>query len=101
MAYNYTDLTLQMKIDPQWLADGGTVYVGLVPDTGTSIEVTTTSLNPSEGIIVATVPQNQSKNLHGVVRVQCNGFLNGARWATEKKLIYVGENTIERTLTNA
>lgn len=99
MAYNYTDLTLQMKIDPQWLADGGTVYVGLVPDTGSAVEVTTTSFNQEDGIIVATLTQNQSKNLHGVVRVQANGFLNGARWATEKKLMYVGENTIGRVIS--
>ena len=98
MAYNYTDLTVIMTIDPSWLADGGTVYVGLESIGGNAVEVTTTDYNPTTGVIVATFPQNVTAQLGGVSWVQCNGFLNGARWASEKRKIFIGTNTIRRAI---
>ena len=101
MAYTYTDLTLKMKIDPRWLEDGGTVYVGLEPSTGTAIEVTTTEFDTNTGIITVTLTQAQTAQLNGITTVQVNGFLDGARWATEKVVIRVDQNVIRRVISNA
>ena len=101
MAYTYTDLTLKLKIPPQWLADADEVYVGLQPNNGEAVEVTTSDFSTETGIISVTLTQAQSAKLFGVVQVQANGFLDGARWATEKKPIYVDQNTIRRVISNA
>lgn len=101
MAYTYTDLTIKMKIDPAWLADNGTIYVGLQPTHGTTVEVTASSVDLSTGIITAELTQAQSATLFGRVWVQANGFLDGARWATEAVPITIRKNTIERVISNA
>lgn len=98
MAYNYTDLTVIMTIDPKWLADGGTVYAGLEGLGGNAVEVETTTYNTETGAIVADFTQAQTSQIQGVAYVQCNGFLNGKRWASEKKKIFVGTNTIRRII---
>lgn len=100
MAYTYTDLTIRMKIDPRWLADASAVYVGLESTNALPIEVTTTDFDTTTGIITATLTQAQTAELNGVTKVQCNGFLNGARWATEKVPIRVDQNVIRRVISN-
>lgn len=100
MAYTYTDLTIKMKIDPRWLADEGTIYVGLQPANGAAVEVETTEVDLSTGIITAHLTQEQSSKLVGRVWIQCNGFLNGARWASEAMPVSIRRNTIERVITN-
>lgn len=101
MAYTYTDLTVKLKIDPGWLADNGTIYVGLQPTHGTTVEVTASNVNTSTGVITATLTQAQSATLFGRVWIQANGFLNGARWATEAIPVTIRKNTIERVIANA
>ena len=101
MAYTYTDLTIKMKIDPGWLADQGTIYVGLQPTHGTTVEVEATSADPVTGVITCTLTQAQSAKLFGRVWIQANGFLNGARWASEAVPVTIRKNTIERVIANA
>lgn len=101
MAYTYTDLTLKMKIDPKWLADASEVYVGLESANAPTVEVTTTEFDTATGIITATLTQAQTAKLNGVTKVQVNGFLDGARWATEKVAIRVDQNVIRRVIANA
>lgn len=101
MAYTYTDLTLKMQIDPRWLADNGTIYVGLEPANGTAVEVTASSVDLDTGIITAELTQAQTALLNGIVQVQCNGFLDGARWATQKVPIMINQNVIRRVINNA
>lgn len=98
MAYNYTDLTITMIIDPQWLADCDSVWVSIESIGGNVIDVQTTSFNPDSGTIVATFPQAEMAKVSGSAYVQCNGFLNGGRWASEKKKVFIGTNTIRRLL---
>ena len=100
MAYTYTDLTVKLKIDPLWLADASSVFVGFQPQNGEAIEVETTDFSTTTGVITATLTQTQSSKLFGWCKVQANGFLNGERWATEAKRIYIDQNTIRRVMTN-
>lgn len=100
MAYNYTDLTVKMRIDPRWLADEGTIYVGFQPTNGPTVEVTTTTVDLDTGVITATLTQENSAKLSGRVWIQCNGFLDGDRWATEAVPVTIRRNTIERVIEN-
>jgi len=100
MAYTYTDLTVKLKIDPVWLADSATVFVAIQPQNGETVEVETSDFNTTSGVITATLTQTESSKLFGWCRVQANGFLNGERWATEAKRIYIEQNTIRRVIAD-
>lgn len=100
MAYTYTDLTIKLKIDPLWLADSATVFVSVQPQNGETVEVETSDIDTTSGVISATLTQTESAKLFGWCRVQANGFLNGERWATEVKRIYIEQNTIRRVIAD-
>ena len=95
-AYTYTDLQIVFKIDPIYCT--GTIYAGFEPAVGTPIEITSSDMNPETGEILISLTQAQTEEMHGVVAVQLNGFLNGARWASEKCYFRCGNNTIRRIL---
>ena len=98
MAYNYTDLTVTMVIDPKWLADCTSVFVTIESANKETAEVETTSFNPVDGTIVANFSHEQTAKIGGTSYVQCNGFLHGGRWATKKKRVFIGTNAIGRVL---
>lgn len=96
-AYNYTDLQVVLKIDPEYCV--GTLRACFEPASGTAVEVTTTDYNAATGEVLISLTQAQSVNLHGIVALQLNGFLAGARWASEKVYFNCGNNLIERILS--
>ena len=100
MAYTYTDLTVKLKIDPVWLADASSVFVAIQPQNGETVEVETSDISTTSGVITAVFDQTETSKLFGWCRVQANGFLNGERWATEAKRIYIEQNTIRRVIAD-
>ena len=96
-AYTYTDLQVVLKIDPAYCT--GTLYASFAPSSGTPVEVTTTDYNAETGEVLVALTQAQSANLHGIVGVQLNGFLNSKRWASEICYFRCDSNLIGRTLS--
>ena len=96
-AYNYTDLQVVLKIDPQYCT--GTIKAAFQPTFGQAVEVDTTDYNPSTGEVLVSLTQAQSANLHGIVAVQLNGFLNSKRWASEICYFRCGNNLIGEVLS--
>ena len=96
-AYNYTDLMIAMQIPPEYCT--GTLKVTFSPSSGTPVSVDTTDYDSSTGIVIATLTQAQSANLHGIVGVQINGFLNSMRWASEIAYFQCDNNLYEEILS--
>ena len=96
-AYNYTDLQVVLKIDPQYCT--GTIKAAFQPTFGQAVEVDTTDYNPSTGEVLVSLTQAQSANLHGIVAVQLNGFYNSLRWASKQVFFRCGNNLIGRVLS--
>lgn len=96
-AYTYTDLQIVLKIDPAYCT--GTLKAAFEPSSGSPVEVDTTDYDANTGEVLVSLTQAQTANLHGIVAVQLNGFLNGLRWASEKCYFQCEKNLIGRTLS--
>ena len=95
-SFTYTDLQVILKIDPTYCA--GTLRVAF-ETSNEVVVVDTTEYNPHTGDVSVRLTQAQSAKLYGIVAVQVNGFLNGARWASEKCYFRCDNNLIRRALT--
>ena len=95
--YNYTNLALTLKIDPEYCT--GTIYVSFSPASGIPVEITTQNYDAGTGEINVELTQAQSAGLNGIVAIQANGFKNSKRWATQKAYIQCDQNLIDRVLS--
>lgn len=97
---NYTDIAFEVLLPPAYL-DANSNPIVKFQCGQRSWEVTPTGVDLATGLLTFTMPQEISKRFYSTTAVQVNWFLDGGRMATAKKFINIGDNLIERVLTNA
>ena len=98
--YNYTDLTLLLTVNKDYLADQEDIHVTFQKVDGSILDLTLSSsdYDITTGVITVDLSQQQTSTILGIISVQVNGFLNGKRWASNIARVSFNQNLLKQIL---